>query len=226
MAFNDPYEATNRAIFEATVLPADRALLRPAGQAANQLPPELTDTIVNFSDNASLPGMVVNGLLQGDIGGAGTNAMRFIVNTLVGVGGLLDPADAIGLFEEKTDFGETLAVWGVPEGAFIMVPVLGPYTERDAAGEIVDIFLDPLSSWGTETQDAYSTAARVGEIVVERGRFSDTADSIFYESADPYAQARLLYLQNRRFELGEAAGNPTSTEEIDPFIDPFAEPFQ
>lgn len=211
--FNDPYEATNRVIYDATI-ELDRYLLRPAGQVVSVIPEEFTIPISNFADNVSLPGMIANGLLQGDIGGLGTNTMRFVVNTTVGIGGLFDPAGAIGLDEETTDFGETLAVWGVPEGAYIVLPVFGPSTERDAVGQFVDIVLDPLQSVGTTAQVSYGTGTKVADLLITRGRFMDTIDAVLYDSADSYAQARLAYLQNRRFELGEA---PPAATEIDPF---------
>jgi phospholipid-binding lipoprotein MlaA len=152
-----------------------------------------------------LPGTVVNNLLQGDIGGAATNTLRFIVNTTVGIAGLADPAGAIGLREVETDFGATLAVWGVPEGAYLELPGFGPSTERDAAGRVVDLVLDPLGrlDWVPHEMQEYSFPAQVAEEVVERGQLGDTFDDILYGSADSYAQARLIYLQNRRYELGQ-----------------------
>lgn len=211
---NDPYEATNREV-HAFNKSLDRAVLRPLGQTAAGAPREVTGPVANFADNVGLPGMVLNGMLQGDIGGAATNTMRFLLNTTIGIGGLFDPAGGIGLYEESTDFGETLAVWGAPEGAYIELPVFGPSTERDAAGRIVDLALDPLSRVGTQPQLDYGLAARGAQIVIDRGRFMQTVDGVLYESADSYAQARSGYLQNRRFDLGEDP--PAEEEAIDPF---------
>ncbi len=190
--------------------------MRPAGKVAAAVPVEITGPVSNFADNVSLPGMVDNGLLQGDIGGSATNTFRFLINTTIGIGGLLDPAGAIGLAEESTDFGETLSVWGVPEGAYLVLPLLGPSTERDAVGTLVDLVFDPLQSVGTVPQLDYGTGAKVADLAISRGRFMDTIDSVLYESADSYAQARLVYLQNRRFELGE---EPPVGDDIDPFSD-------
>jgi len=210
----DPYESTNRSIhdFNKSV---DSALLRPVSTSIATLPPELTDRVVDFANNVALPGMVVNGLLQGDLGGAITNTFRFIVNSTVGVGGLLDPASAIGIYEETTDFGETLSVWGVPEGAYQEIPLLGPSTERDTVGFIVDTVFNPIAFVGANYQADYSLAATVGGKLVRRGRFAETVDSILYDSADSYAQSRLLYLQSRRFALG---GADTSA-----YLDPYAD---
>jgi len=213
--FNDPFEDTNRSV-HAFNKGIDRAILRPAGQVATVVPEEITTPVANFADNVGLPGMIANGLLQADIGGAGTNTMRFLLNTTIGIGGLFDPAGAIGLGEATTDFGETLAVWGVPEGAYVELPVFGPSTERDAVGTIVDLVFDPLQSVGTPAQLKYGTGTRVAGLAISRGTFMDTFDSVLYDSADSYAQARLVYLQNRRFELGE---EPPAGSEIDPFAD-------
>lgn len=222
---HDPFEAQNRAV-HAFNKDIDRALVRPVSQVAAAAPVELTVPVVNFSDNVALPGMVLNGLLQGDIGGAATNAFRFALNTTVGVLGLADPASVIGLEEVETDFGETLAVWGVPEGAYLELPLIGPSTERDAVGRLVDAVIDPLERFGTPAQVDYGRGAWVAEQVIERGQFGDTVDSVLYESADSYVQSRLLYLQNRRFELGEGTEAGTSGTFVDPFADPFADPYE
>ncbi len=218
---HDPYEAANRRAHEFNK-GLDRSVIRPVSVSIAQLPPDVTDPIVNFAENTALPGMIVNGLLQADIGGMATNTFRFLLNSTIGIGGLFDPADALGLYEETTDFGETLAVWGVPEGAYRELPVRGPSTERDAAGNIVDIFLNPLNEVISSEQLAYVTGTRVAAGLIYRGRFSDTVDSVLYDSADSYAQTRILYLQNRRFQLGETG----EIGAVDPYADPCAGGFE
>jgi len=222
---HDPYEQANRAIhgFNKDV---DSALLRPAGQLAAHLPEAIRVPVTNFSDNAGLPGTVLNNLLQGDIGGAATNTMRFILNTTIGVLGLADPASAVGLHEVKTDFGATLAVWGVPEGAYVELPVLGPSTERDALGSVVDLIVNPFDWMNPDMAavgilDTWDRPAWVAEQVIDRGVFGGTVDSVLHESADSYAQMRLLYLQNRRFELGQTGQGG----HVDPYADAAAAPY-
>jgi phospholipid-binding lipoprotein MlaA len=127
---------------------------------------------------------VVNNLLQGDLAGAATNTLRFALNSTVGFLGLADPADAIGLREVETDFGATLARWGVPEGAYLELPGFGPSTERDALGRVVDFVIDPLDRIGElpdPIQDL-SFPAEVAEQVIERGELGDTLDEILYEA--------------------------------------------
>ena len=212
--FHDPYEATNRQI-HAFNKSLDSAFVRPGGQVSVSLPEAISGPVLNFSDNVSLPGMVLNGVLQADVEGVVRNSLRFIINSTVGLGGFFDPAGAIGVTEKTTDFGETLYVWGVPEGAYLELPLLGTSTQRDALGEVADILLNPLDFVGTPNQLKYGTYARIAEQVIDRGNIGDTIDSVLYESADSYAQARLIYLQNRRFELGQEA--------VDAYIDPYAQ---
>ncbi|SLN29774.1 MlaA family lipoprotein [Pseudooctadecabacter jejudonensis] len=213
LTVNDPYEATNRQI-HAFNKGLDQIALRPAGRVSGSIPDEYTQPITNFADNVGLPSAVANGLLQADIGGAATNTMRFLINTTVGIGGLFDPAGAIGLTEQKTDFGETLHVWGVGEGAYIELPLLGPSNQRDAVGELVDLLFDPLDQVGTAPQLDYGTFTRAADLGLTRGDLFDTIDGVLYDSADSYEQARLIALQRRRFELGQEA---PADDAIDPF---------
>ena len=201
----DPHEQVNRKshAFNRAV---DRAVLRPAGKGyVTIIPQPVQKGVSNFSSNLSLPGTIVNNLLQGRLGEVAQNTLRFGLNTTVGIGGLFDASSEFKLYEAKADFGETLAVWGVREGAYVELPLLGPSTERDAAGKVVDLFTNPLSYMVQSPESYYGTAASVGARLGDRGTFGDTIDSILYESADSYAQLRTIYLQNRRFELGEAA---------------------
>lgn len=219
---HDPYEARNRQVhaFNKSV---DENIFGAFSSGEDSdgpsIPVVIADPVVNFADNVALPGMVLNGLLQADVGGAVTNTMRFMINSTIGFGGLFDPADAIGLFEEETDFAQTLTVWGIDEGAYLELPILGPSTERDLAGMIVDAIIDPLDRFGTQPQKDYGTIAKIGGRVVKRDQFGDTVDSVLRESADSYSQQRLIYLQNRRFELGET----TDDAAVDPYDDLFGD---
>lgn len=210
----DPYEAQNREI-HAFNKAIDDAIFGPIKDSANHVPQELTEPIVNFADNVGLPGMVLNGLLQADIKGAATNSTRFLLNSTLGIGGLFDPASEVGLAEVETDFGETLAVWGAPEGAYLELPILGPSTERAFAGRFVDSVIDPLGRVGMPVQNEYGTASRILARVIKRLQYGETIDSVLRDSADSYAQQRLIYLQNRRFELGTT---PVA-DSVDPYED-------
>lgn len=218
---NDPDEAQNREIHTFNVA-LDKAILRPlSGAYGSALPAPVEEGIANFSDNLDLPGDVVNNLLQGRPHYALQNSWRFAINSTAGIGGLFDVAAALGLLAVKTDFGETLHVWGVPEGAYIELPGLGPSTDRDTVGTIVDMALNPVGALLPDSN--LGTVAKIASKLGDRSRFSATVDSILYDSADSYAQARLLYLQNRRFELGQTSGAAADEDFLDPYEDPYAE---
>ncbi|OYX44874.1 MAG: hypothetical protein B7Z02_03385 [Rhodobacterales bacterium 32-67-9] len=214
--FNDPFEEQNRAVHAENVA-IDRMLGGGKPDRKPFLPKPVAEGLSNVSGNLGMPSAVVNSLLQARPGPAVQNAARFVVNTTVGIGGIFDPATAIGLFEDDTDFGETLHVWGAPEGAFLVVPVAGPTTERDLVGKIVDFVIDPMSGVFQEPEEYYVAAIKLGGKVADRQRYGDAIDSILYGSADSYAQMRLLYLQNRHFELGIEA------EVFDPYEDPYGQ---
>lgn len=211
---NDPNEDANRRVHEFN-RNLDRALVRPAGVGYTNLVPDgLEDGITNFALNLEEPKNVVNSLLQGNLRGAGVSLFSFVTNTTLGFGGFIDATRELGLPENDTDFGETLYVWGVGEGNYIELPLLGPSTERATVGLIVDLFTNPLNTvFDDRSRAFYLTPAGLASGLSARGRFTDTIDSILYESADSYAQARLIYLQNRRFRLGDSG----SSTEIDPF---------
>jgi len=203
---NDPYEARNREVHE-TNRNLDRALVRPAsGAYGSVIPAPVRQGIGNFASNLNLPSVVVNNLLQLDIDSALKNSTRFLFNTTIGLGGILDPSTAMGLHEENTDFGETLHVWGVGEGKYVELPVIGPSTERDMVGMVVDVFTNPLTFGAPSPEKYMGPVAKGFSKLGDRYEFSDIVDSVLYDSADSYAQARLLYLQHRRFELGQELG--------------------
>ncbi len=219
-AINDPDEAMNREI-HAFNTGLDKAILRPLADAVGrdgQGP--LARGVSNFSDNLGMPSAVLNDVLQFRLGKAAENTLRFGLNTVIGLGGVLDPATALGVPGSKTDFGQTLHIWGVPEGAYVELPFAGPSTTRDTVGLIVDAVIDPLNSLLPSPENNIVPVAKLASRVGDRARFKETLDSVLYGSADSYAQARLLYLQNRRFELGQSAGEASFE---DPYEDPYAQ---
>lgn len=220
---NDPYEVENRQMHAFNVA-ADTHVLKPVsrlfGKPGGGGGGEVQRGVANFADNLDLPGDVVNNLLQFRLGKAAENTLRFAINSTVGLGGVLDPATAMGVTGKKSDFGETLYVWGVDEGHYLELPLLGPSTARDALGEVVDSVMNPVGILLQAPESYVATAAKLASKFGDRARYSDTVDSVLYESADGYAQARLLYLQNRRYELGQTTGDDSV---VDPYEDPYAE---
>lgn len=201
---HDPYESQNRKV-HAFNRDLDKKLFSRDGPGyAEVVPVFAQDRIATFADTVSLPKTVVNQVLQGRLLRATSNTMRFTLNATIGVGGMFDVANEWGLAPDESDFGETLAVWGVPEGAYQELPLLGPSTERDTAGAIVDLFTDPVRHVVPKPERYIGTVAKGLDKVGERSQFADIIESV-YDSADSYAQLRLMYLQNRRHELGEEA---------------------
>ncbi len=217
---SDPAEAQNRDFHDFNVA-VDKAVLRPLGTGFAAAAPEpVLEGVANFADNLDMPKSVVNNILQLRLGKAVENTLRFALNTTIGIGGLFDPATALGIAGDPSDFGETLHVWGMAEGNYAELPLLGPTTDRDLLGKIVDLGMNPLRLIIPADYGYVPTAAGAVETISNRGRYSETFDSILYDSADGYAQARLLYLQNRRFELGMTAAEDAYA---DPYEDPYAE---
>ncbi|TCM83569.1 MlaA family lipoprotein [Rhodovulum steppense] len=217
---SDPYEAQNRAVHRGNVA-LDRSVVRPTSMVYGRTVPGPVRTgISNVASNLSLPAAVVNSLLQLRPGDAAQNTTRFLINTTIGLGGLLDPATPMGATQIETGFGETLHVWGVAEGNYVELPLIGPSTGRDAVGTVVDVALSPT----VVLLRAERLRAAVGTgILSQLGRRFDRSnlvDPLLYESADSYAQSRQIYLDNRRFRLRRGA----DPDYFDPYEDPYDDP--
>jgi len=197
----DPYEKTNRKIHKFNV-GVDKAVLKPTSTVYGTLfPAPVRRSVSNFANNIDTPRFVLNDIMQGNIVDAGHNTMRFLINSTLGLAGLFDPATHFGLETRRTGFGETLYVWGTEDGAYIELPLFGPSNERDGIGQVVDFVSNPISGVIGESERWVPPTANVADRLGDRYEFADTIDGLLYESADSYAQARSLYIQNRRFEL-------------------------
>ncbi len=213
---HDPYESANRKVHDTNVA-ADKAFLHPTAEMYAQVTPAGVRTMIgNFSGNLSEPRYAVNHLLQGDVPGFFGSAGRFVLNSTLGIGGLADPAGEIGLFQKPADFGQTMGAWGIKEGAYVELPLLGPSSERDTAGRIVDFLIDPVNTFARKPETNIITAAKALDVLNTRHDFDDAVNSVLYESEDSYALARLIYLQSVR----GAAGGETVLEDLE---DPYAQ---
>lgn len=211
---NDPHEVSNRRTHELN-LALDRNVVAPlAGGGGGLLASPLGTGLSNVAGNLSMPAAILNKTLQGRFEDAVHNGWRLAINTTIGIGGLFDPASAIGLTARSTDFGATLHRWGAGEGAYVVLPVIGPSTERDAVGMVVDLAIDPLNQILPRPERHWARGIRLASRLGDRARYAGTVDSIMHESADSYGQLRLMYLQSRRYELGQEAAD-------DAFIDPY-----
>ncbi len=205
LADRDPREAFNRNIWEVNQA-ADSAVIRPTSEVYRAVTPRpLRNNVTNVFRNLSEPWSFVNNLLQGNPGRAARNLGRFLVNSTLGIGGLFDVASAIGIEPAPEDFGQTLAVWGVGDGGYQVLPIFGPSTARDTVGTIVDFFGNPSSIF-LDRVARLSTLEQWGirglEIVSTRANATDAGVDAFLEtSADPYAAARAAYFEAREAEI-------------------------
>lgn len=199
---NDPLEPTNR-VFYAVNNGLDTVILRPLAQGYRYaVPAPVRNGIHNVLSNLGTPVQLSNDIMEGKPRRAGDTTMRFLINTTVGVLGIFDFASGWGYPNHDSDFGMTLANWGVPEGPFLFLPVLGPSDPRDAVGFGVDIVQDPFTWVG---QGAVVTAlgwSRFSLSAVDaRERVLGSLDQIKKTALDPYATFRSLYRQHRRAQI-------------------------
>ena len=203
----DPWERMNRVTYRFNDA-LDRTIAKPVARGYRKITPQAVQTgLGNFFDNLSYPVVMVNDLLQGQFKAFASDTGRLLLNTTVGIGGLLDPATAAGLDKNDRDFGQTLGKWGLRTGPYLVIPFLGPSDMRDAVGKVGDIYSDPRHyirnnyvSWGLWGLGAVDTRARLLE-----------ADAAISGAYDPYAFIRSAYLQHRDFKV--QGGQSTSEED-------------
>ena len=198
---SDPLQQLNRKVYELNFEILDPAIIKPIATLYDRLTPRPVRIGINnfFSNLDEIPN-AVNSILQGKIGQAANDTGRFIVNSVFGLGGVFDIATDAGMPPSQgEDFGQTLAVWGVSEGPYLMLPFLGPSTLRDAPSNILDSFLDPFAY-----NDNYGMRAGIKaiDIVALRAELLGIDDVM---SGDKYIFVRDVYLQNREYVIADGA---------------------
>jgi phospholipid-binding lipoprotein MlaA len=215
IAQNDPYEPTNRAIFDFNTK-LDKYFAKPVAQGYNYVVPQFArNGVHNFLATLDKPVTFGNDLLQGEGTRAGETLGRFTVNVALGIGGLVDVATMIGIPDHSEDFGQTLGVYGAGEGPYLMMPFMGPKPPRDLAGGVVDIFMDPttyISFHGSDTWYAVRSGVSVLDL---RARNIDTLDQVERTSIDLYATTRSLYRQYRNSEIRNGAPDTSNSDTPD-----------
>ena len=201
----DPLERENRVLFNASVQ-LDRAIVKPAAIAYRRaLPMRVRDSFRNFLNNLASPVVFANDVLQGEVDRAGVTLVRIGVNSTVGIGGLFDPATGFGYPRHSEDFGQTLGVYGVKEGPYLFIPILGPSNARDLTGFGVDFLFDPFT-WIPLRETTFWMIGRQGLDDLDlRERTIEPLDEIERSSIDFYASLRSLYHQNRENEIRNGA---------------------
>lgn len=206
----DPIEPANRQIFAFNDA-IDEAAFEPIAEAyRDNLPVTVRRGVANILQNLSEPVVFGNQILQGDLEGAGNSLVRFVTNTLAGLGGLLDPAGENGYEYESEDFGQTLAVWGVEEGPYLVIPLLGPSNLRDTVGFVVDSIANPISiiADNQHVGAEYSIAVGGASAISARAAALDAIREIKGSSVDYYASLRNLYQQRRDGLIADGTLSP------------------
>jgi len=207
----DPFERMNRVTYRFNDR-LDKAIARPIARTYVKITPRFLQTgVSNFVDNLTYPTTIVNDLLQGKIVQTCADTGRLVLNSTVGIGGLLDPASAVGLDKNDEDFGQTLGRWGVKTGPYLVLPLFGFSDFRDGFGRVADIFTTPTyyidnstigwTIWGVEFLDT-------------RARLLNT-EKLLQGVYDPYAFTRNAYLARREYLVtdGEAVEEPPGEDE-------------
>lgn len=199
---NDPLEPTNRVIYQING-GIDRVLMRPLAEGYRAVVPQpVRSGVHNVLTNLTTPKILANDLLQGKPARAGDSFMRFLINTTIGLGGLIDVAGEWGWKHHDNGFGITLALWGVDEGPFLFLPILGPSNLRGLVGFGSDIAMDPWTWVGSGTDKVVFNWSRRGLTILDkRERALDTVDSVNKTALDPYAAFRSLYRQNHATQI-------------------------
>ncbi|ACI99443.1 VacJ family lipoprotein [Rhodospirillum centenum] len=217
---NDPLEPLNRGIFwfnEAV----DTVLIRPLAVIYKTVLPDPVQVGVrNVLQNLRAPLDLTNQLLQGDWDGAGTVTQRFVINSTVGLAGLIDVAAKNGLPYEYESFDQTLAVWGLPEGPYLVLPLLGPSSLRDGPALFAETLADPWNNYANNTGEEWFPYVRYGLAAVDtRAGYIDVIDDLKANSFDYYAAMRSLYRQRRDNWIRDGAPAPDQYPDIPDYED-------
>lgn len=197
----DPWEPYNEVVFSFNYKVFDRFLLKPLATVWDKVVPDpVQESLANAFDNIGMPRRVVNNLLQAKFKGAGRELTRFLVNTTIGIVGFFDIAKTAGLEKSDEDTGQTLGVYGVGPGPYLILPILPPLTVRDGIGYVADLALDPLNY---VLPLAASMGRRGGEIVNDRSQNLEFFQSVEEHTLDLYTAVRNAYLQRRQKAIKE-----------------------
>ncbi|MBT3992657.1 MAG: VacJ family lipoprotein [Gammaproteobacteria bacterium] len=206
----DPFESTNRSMYEFNEN-LDKAILEPAADTYDYVTPKPFRKLVNnVFNNAKYPITIANDLLQGKGKEFIQDTSRFVINTTIGLAGLFDPAASMGFQYRDEDFGQTLATWGLPQGPYMMVPFLGPYTLRELIGDVVDGSFSPLLNLDNSNS---KIALNIADQIQKRSSLSALEEEL-YSSFDPYLYIRDSYFQNRKYKISDGEETDLIEDEL------------
>ncbi len=211
----DPWEGFNRKIFGLNDS-VDKGFFVPAAKAYRATTPKSGRRgLRRFLANLGSPSVFINDVLQGNFGRAGKTFSRFAINSTIGAGGFADPAGKMGIDGHNEDFGQTLAVWGVGSGPYLVLPLLGPSSPRDAFGAIVEIGLQPLTFIRTPPANYARISLAGANLVSARENVLDPLAEIEANSLDYYSSFRSFYTQARAREIRNGADDFDALPDFD-----------
>ena len=211
-ASEECFEKTSRAIFKFNI-GFDNAILEPIAKGYNKLPEPIKEGTGNFTSNIATLLSIPNHIFQGNLKGAGDATASFLINTTVGIIGLANPAEKLGLNSQKEDVGQTLGTYGFGPGCYFVLPILGPTTARDTIGMIADSIVDPFAHITWREHELFGVSGSQIDYVAVKGTTAvdfraDNAtnfDSLEKNSIDLYASFKSLYLQNRENKINNSS---------------------
>ena len=221
-AVEECFEGTSRAIFKFNMA-FDNVILEPIAKGYNKLPNPIKNGTSNFTSNIATLLSIPNRLFQGNLKEAGDATASFVINTTVGIVGLANPAEKLGLKAQKEDVGQTLGSYGFGPGCYFVLPILGPTTARDTVGLIADSFVDPFAhiTWrenelfGISGSRLDYLSVKGTEAVDFRADNDANFESLEKNSIDLYASFKSLYLQNRENKINNATGSDDDWGNLD-----------
>ena len=221
-ASDECFEGTSRAIFKFNMA-LDNAIIEPIAKGYNKLPEPIKNGTSNFTSNIATLLSIPNHLAQGNMKGAGDATASFLINTTVGIIGLANPAEKLGLKAQKEDVGQTLGAYGMGPGCYFVLPVLGPTTARDSVGMVADTFVDPFAHVTWREKELFGTSGNQLDYLSVKGATAVdfradnevNFDSLEKNSIDLYASYKSLYLQNRENKINNSSESENDWGNLD-----------
>lgn len=221
-ATEECFEKTSRAIFKFNMA-FDDVILEPIAKGYNKLPEPIKDSTSNFTSNIGMLLSIPNNLLQGNFEQLGHSIGSFVVNSSLGVLGLFNPAEKLGLKPHKEDAGQTLGIYGVDTGCYFVLPILGPTTVRDSFGMIADTFVDPFAHVTIRESEIFGASGNSLDYYAVKGTtaidFRADNDmnlsSLEKNSLDLYSSLKSIYLQNRENKIKNTVDNEDDWGNLD-----------
>ncbi len=221
-ASDECFEGASRAIFKFN-MGFDNAILEPIAKGYNKLPEPIKNGTSNFTSNIATLLSIPNHLAQGNLKGAGDATASFLINSTIGIIGLANPAEKMGLTAQKEDVGQTLGSYGVGPGCYFVLPILGPTTARDSVGMIADTFVDPFAHVTWRENELFGASgsqldyfAVKGTTAVDfRADNEVNFNSLEENSIDLYASFKSLYLQNRENKINNSSESENDWGNLD-----------